>query len=63
MNIKLFINRIGINFTEPSTWRGVVLVFTAIGLALTPEQQTAIITAGIALSGLIGTFVKDTNES
>ncbi|AUH51226.1 hypothetical protein CXB49_10595 [Chromobacterium sp. ATCC 53434] len=44
---------------EPSTWRGVVLVATACGLALSPEQQEAIVTAGLALAGLVGAVLPD----
>ena len=55
------LQRIGTNFSEPSTWRGLVLVVTAFGAVLTPEQQGAIVSFGIALAGLIGVFVKDTD--
>lgn len=44
---------------EASTWRGIVMVLTAIGLQVSPEQSAAIITAGIAIAGLIGVFTKD----
>ncbi len=39
---------------EPSTWRGVALMLTAFGVHLAPEMQDAVITAGVALAGLIG---------
>ena len=42
---------------ESSTWRGIVLLLTAAGLALSLDQQAAILTAGIA--GLIGAFFAD----
>ncbi|OWY40059.1 hypothetical protein CEK28_04810 [Xenophilus sp. AP218F] len=44
---------------EPSTWRGVVLVATACGLMLSPQQQEAIVTAGLALAGLVGAALPD----
>jgi hypothetical protein len=44
---------------ERSTWRGVVLVLTALGVTLSPEQAEAIIAAGIAGAGLIGVFAAD----
>ena len=44
---------------EPSTWRGFVLVLTACGVQLSPEQAQAIITAGLALAGAIGVFAPD----
>lgn len=44
---------------EASTWRGVTLLLTAAGVALTPGQAEAVIAAGLALAGLIGTLVPD----
>lgn len=44
---------------ERSTWRGLVMIATALGATLTPEQAEAIIVAGIAGSGLIGAFTAD----
>lgn len=44
---------------EPSTWRGVVSVLTACGIALNPQQIEAIITVGLMIVGLIGTLTKD----
>lgn len=39
---------------EVSTWRGVVLLLTATGSLLTPEQQELIVTLGLGFAGLIG---------
>lgn len=47
---------------EPSTYRGLIWLLTAAGLVLSPEQQTAIIGAGAALSGIIGVFFSDTQQ-
>lgn len=47
---------------EPSTWRGIVLAITSLGVVLNEAQATAIITAGIALAGLIGIFAPDPKE-
>lgn len=44
---------------EASTWRGLVLVATACGAILSPEQQEAIITVGLLITGLIGSLTKD----
>ena len=44
---------------EPSTWRGLVLISTALGAMLTPEQQEAIVTAGLLVAGLIGAAFPD----
>ena len=45
--------------TEPSTWRGMFALLTAAGLTVAPEQQTAIITFGLAAIGFVGTFFPD----
>lgn len=44
---------------EPSTWRGLVLISTALGAMLTPEQQEAIVTAGLLVAGLVGAAFPD----
>ena len=44
---------------EPSTWRGIVWLLTVLGLAIKPDQAEAIVTAGIALAGLLGVFLSD----
>lgn len=44
---------------QPSTWRGVIWMLTAVGINLNPEQSQAIITAGMGLAGIIGAFTSD----
>jgi len=44
---------------EPSTWRGLTALLTAVGVALSPEQVNAIVGAGLALMGVLGVFTKD----
>lgn len=44
---------------EPSTWRGVVLMLTAIGVPIAPAMADAIISTGLALAGLIGVVTAD----
>lgn len=44
---------------EPSTWRGIVLIATALGAVLSPDQQEAIIAGGLLVAGLIGAAVPD----
>jgi hypothetical protein len=39
--------------SENSTWRGLILVATALGVKLEPELQNAILAAGLGLVGLI----------
>lgn len=38
---------------ENSTWRGIILVVTALGVKLDPALQEQIIVAGLSLVGLI----------
>ena len=44
--------------SENSTWRGLVLIATAVGLKLDPEQANAIIAAGLAVVGLVNVLRK-----
>lgn len=44
---------------EPSTWRGLIWLLTAAGVVVTPELDTAILTAGMALAGLLGALCPD----
>ena len=44
---------------EPSTWRGFILLLTAIGVPVAPELQEVIVSAGLGLAGLIGVVTAD----
>lgn len=44
---------------EPSTWRGFVLLLTAIGVPIAPAMAEAIISVGLALAGALGVFTAD----
>lgn len=46
---------------ENSTWRGIILLLTAAGVAISPEQAAAITSAGLALVGLINVIRKAPN--
>lgn len=48
---------------EPSTWRGVISIVTAMGVALSPSQMEAIIAGGLALMGIVGAFTPDAKSS
>lgn len=39
---------------EPSSWRGLILLLTAIGVPVAPAMAEAIITVGLAVAGLVG---------
>ena len=43
---------------EPSTWRGLTLLLTALGVPLAPALSVAIVSAGLAVAGLIGVVTK-----
>ncbi len=43
---------------EPSTWRGAVFLITSAGVGIAPELGNAIITAGVAVAGLLGVVTK-----
>ncbi len=47
---------------EPSTYRGLVWLATAAGIALSPEQQQVLITLGAAIAGAMGIFFTDKQE-
>lgn len=44
---------------EASTWRGLILIGTSLGISLTPEQMEAVVVAGLALAGAAGAFFPD----
>lgn len=44
---------------EPSTWRGLLLCLTSIGIAVEPEFMEAVTAVGIALAGLVGVLFPD----
>jgi len=44
---------------EASTWRGITLFLTALGIPMAPGMSEAIISAGLAITGLIGVVTKD----
>jgi hypothetical protein len=44
--------------SENSTWRGIILLATALGLKLDPELQTQILTAGLSFIGIINILRK-----
>jgi hypothetical protein len=53
--MKLIIDRLN----EASTWRGIIALVTAAGVALSPEQQNAIVAVGLAAMGVMGAFMPD----
>ena len=45
--------------SENSTWRGLILVATALGVKLDPTMQEGILAAGLSLVGLINIIRKE----
>lgn len=39
---------------EPSTWRGIVMLLTGLGVGISPELAESIIAVGVSLAGVIG---------
>lgn len=44
---------------EPSTWRGIIMLLTAIGIPVAPQMAEAIVTTGLGVAGLIGVISPD----
>jgi hypothetical protein len=45
--------------TQPSTYRGLALIATAVGITAAPELYEAITAAGLLVSGIIGAAFPD----
>lgn len=52
--VDLILTRLG----ENSTWRGIILVATALGIKLDPALQEQILVAGLSLIGIINILRK-----
>jgi len=49
---------------ETSTWRGIISLLTGLGVKLRPDMAEAIISAGLALMGIINIGRKEkTNDA
>lgn len=44
---------------ETSTWRGIIALMTACGIAIRPELGEAIVAAGLAGIGVVGALFPD----
>jgi len=52
--VDIILTRLG----ENSTWRGIILVATALGIKLDPAIQEQVLVAGLGLIGLINILRK-----
>ena len=57
------LDKLGIALGEAATWRGIIMLFMAVGIQLDPEQQEAILKAGLAAAGILAVFFKRNPES
>ena len=44
---------------EPPTWRGLILLLTAVGVPVAPALADSIISVGLAIAGLVGAVTPD----
>ena len=56
--MKNLLNTLLEKLSENSTWRGIILIATAVGVKIEPELQESIIVAGLGLVGLINVIRK-----
>lgn len=54
--MKEVLNWLVARLGEQSTWRGLIGLATAAGVAITPEQTAAIVAVGMAAIGLVNVF-------
>ena len=47
---------------EPSTWRGIFMFLTGVGISIEPAMYAQITTIGISIVGLIGILTKDKKD-
>lgn len=45
--------------SEASTWRGLAMLLTAVGISVKPELMEPIIVAGTGIAGVIGVVTAD----
>jgi hypothetical protein len=57
--LSLVLNYVLTRLKEPSTWTGLALGATAVGVQVSPELQDSITTLGIGAAGLISAVLPD----
>jgi len=64
MTLREFMtSRWGVALSEPSTWRGMIMIAGSFGVYFTPDQSQSIVTAVLAAVGVLNTFLKDDPNS
>ena len=57
--MKYLIDRL----SEPSTWRGIISLLTALGVKLRPDLTDAIVSAGLGAMGVINVVRKEKTDA
>lgn len=52
-------NQILESLAQPSAWRGLIWILTAVGIHLSPDSATAVMSLGAAAAGTAGALIKD----
>ena len=47
---------------EPSTWRGVTILLSGVGIVISPDQLAQIASAGLIIAGVIGVATPDNTK-
>ena len=48
---------------EPSTWRGLILLATSAGIAISEEMSGQIVACGLGVAGLVGALFSDSPDA
>ena len=62
MNYKIIIDWVIARMAEPTTWRGLIGLAAAAGVAINPHQSAIILALGMGLAGFINVVIKDPNN-
>jgi hypothetical protein len=57
--MKTFFKFAVARLSEASTYRGIVLALTGLGVYVSPEAAAAVTSLGLGITGLIGIFFAD----
>jgi len=57
--MKNVLKEILVRLKQESTWRGIIVFATIVGVKLNPDQVEAIVTLGMSLVATINVFKKD----
>jgi len=55
-------NYIVARLKEASTWRGLVMILTSLGVTINPELVAPIIAVGTGVAGIVGVFLPDKSK-